>query len=336
MSVLILSRNIPRYAKENCIVSSNNVQAWCDVNCLLNDGLRVKNYGTLEKNHFKLDGNFEIMPDLTQNYGFWSNTLTDENGDFQDSCTLTFTFSEVYSSSGITLWFDTFNNEYCNNLTVTWYDNNSNIIDIVENYEIDLSNVYIENAVENFSKITIDFHSLNKAHRYLKIFRIDFGESYVFESDLIEDYEVYEEIDLSRMSQPSNVASFTINSIDINKFRAGMQIDIYNNSLYLGMYFSNEITKLAFSKYQVSCIDFMMHYKMENTNFEQIGTLDKTSPEKFILQLTNSELKPEIINFELSGDILVQDLPITTPRNLLFLAGVNTWSIIDCSRSNKI
>lgn len=330
MAVTILSRKIPTYAKESCTVSASDIQNWCDVECLLNDGLQVKNYGTLEVDFFRLDGTFDKMPYLTQDYGYWSGSISNNTGGFDSAPVLTFIFAETYSSNGITLWFDTYNNDYCNNLSVSWYTDD-NLISTVSAVP-DSAYYYIRKDVDGFNKIVVEFKSMNKPNRYLKLFRVDFGESYLFTDSMIEECKVYEEIDLSRLSVPSNECNFIVNSINTNMFRNGMQIDVFHNSDYIGMFFVVEFDRLNSQRYKVDCLDIFATFS-ETDWHKTFGVQNRDSVEEVVKILCDNKYKV-ICNTPMNNGF--GKTPVLGARELLVLAAINNWVYFDCSRSNKI
>lgn len=339
MAVMILSRDVARYAKEKCQISASDIHPGCDINSLLDDSVQLNNYGTLELNQFKLDGNFNKMNRPHKDFGFISNSISDENGNLNENCNIIFEFSEPQTASGLTLWFDIFNDEYCNDLSVFWYNESDEIISEIESHIIDKNNVYIENTVENFSKIMLEFHSVNKPNRHLKLTRIDFGESYILNGKLIEEVEVLEEIDLSRCSMPANRLEFIVNSMDEYKFRKGMQIDVYNDEFYVGMFFVDDVKQLDEFSNKITCYDAsLIKFEKSDITSDDVyeAIMNITEPEVFLKKLIgknnietiieNVDLNSEVFNNPTKGNL----------RSYMTMVQLDTWGFVDCSRSNKI
>ena len=65
-------------------------------------------YATFERDYFKLDGSFYIPPyenEGDSELGWWSDSISDENGYYVVNPIMTFTFTEPHSSIGLTLHF---------------------------------------------------------------------------------------------------------------------------------------------------------------------------------------------------------------------------------------
>lgn len=86
----------------------------------LDEELNILNYGTLEGNHWALRDDVLILPDdlSSIDLGYWSTEMSDENGDFDTPITITRTYTGNYTSSGITLEFDTYNNVFANAVNI--------------------------------------------------------------------------------------------------------------------------------------------------------------------------------------------------------------------------
>ena len=65
-------------------------------------------YATFEKDYFKLDGSFHIVPSYNDDSetGWWSDSISDESGYFSETPILTFTLNDTHSSIGLSISFD--------------------------------------------------------------------------------------------------------------------------------------------------------------------------------------------------------------------------------------
>lgn len=330
MAVNIISRKIPIYAKEHCTVSTNNIQDWCNINCLLQDGLSLIQYGTLEKNFFRLDNSFTTMSDINSNYGYYSKTMSDTNGNFETPIEIEFTFDQTYNSNGITIWFDYFNNIFPTYLKVIWYNNDVEISSTEQNPTS--FKLFVNNNVDNFNKIKIIFYKLNAAKRYLRIFRIDFGESYIFTDDDIAECKLLEEINIDRTSMPSNSLEFVINSNNTAQFRQDMQIDIFKNDTFFGTFFVNEVEKKDDNQYRVYCLDILYNITANDITKEQLFSVINSSNRIDVIKTFINNF--EIIDCDINHKAFT--VPASTPREIILLMCLNDWVFLDCSRNNKI
>jgi len=69
-------------AKKDSNLQVNNKQDFTDLSNLKQDDIEEVQYATCEKNQFILDGNFELMQEKPSNMCWWSNEMSDKNGNF--------------------------------------------------------------------------------------------------------------------------------------------------------------------------------------------------------------------------------------------------------------
>lgn len=95
-------------------------QDFVDMGQLDEEDLHILNYGTLEGNHWQLKDNVLILPDDLSNIdlGYWSESMSDENGDFDTPITITRTYNGTFTSSGITIDFDTNNEVFASEVNI--------------------------------------------------------------------------------------------------------------------------------------------------------------------------------------------------------------------------
>ena len=64
------------------------------------EGVYAPKVGTLEHNYMVLDGSYRMFPDNPDDYswGVWSDSMTDETGQFTTPPMLTLTFAELHES----------------------------------------------------------------------------------------------------------------------------------------------------------------------------------------------------------------------------------------------
>lgn len=61
----------------------------------------VPKYATLEPNYWLLDGTFNNFPNNPTGLGYMSTIMSDSNGDFSNTITLTRTYTSAYTSPRI-------------------------------------------------------------------------------------------------------------------------------------------------------------------------------------------------------------------------------------------
>ena len=176
MSISIVYKDISPGATENSITTATFQTQYSDLS-RFKDSLQNENYGTFENDFWLLDGSFSVLPDneSDMNISCWSENIGSNTGEVSDtSKTIAREYIGYYTSSGITLTFDTFNNEYPESITVQWLKDGEVLSE--QNYTVDSAVFYCENSVEKYNKIIIVFNTLLK-NIHLRVTTIENGTS---------------------------------------------------------------------------------------------------------------------------------------------------------------
>ena len=148
---------------------------------------------TMEWNCSILDGTMVHLPDNLENsqYPYFSDSISDENGDFETPPILEVEFEKNHSSAGISILFD---GAYPEEMKVSWYGLDNKIISEVTFYPMD-KYVVLNNNAENYWKIRIEFVSTKIPYRFLKILNIDYGIKLNWTGESIIKATITEELD---------------------------------------------------------------------------------------------------------------------------------------------
>lgn len=338
-------------AKEDSQVIVNNKQDFVDIQDLKRDDIKEIKYGTLEKNLFALDGTFELMPENLDNMCWWSNKMSDGNGNFTTPLIMEISFTEPHSSMGITLVFSE-SGDYCNKLNMKYYNSKG---ELISNMDF-LPNKYdyvCNNVVENYRKIVITFYSTNNPYRYLKLYKILYGANIIFEGDNLMSASVLEEVDLLS-------SEVSINTLDFSVYSEDDKFNIINPQGFYRLLQQRQKLKARETFIKEDKIKNMGTFYLDSWANEKdktmkfgaidlIGIIDKTSFNggmyknitfenlvNFIFNsagLENNEYEIEecLKSIQLTGYI-----PICSHRSALQQVLFATGAIADCSRSDKI
>ena len=331
-------------AKTDSTLSSTNIQSFSTANNIKTDPEEIK-YSTLEKNYFILDGSFTNMPANVSNVGYWSLSRTGNNKSFTTPITLTITFTENHSSVGLTLSFSEYS--YCTHLKISYY-NSSNTLLTEEDFYPDSPEYFCEDEAVNYRKIIITFYSTNEAHRYIKLYKILYGRTIVFEGDNLISADIVEELD-----PLSNELS--INTLDFVCFATDDRFNILNPQ---GAYLTFQKTQ-PLKAYRVengTTTDMGTFYldswenesqkSMKMQGIDLIGILDKSEFNGGIYEEKDAEdliedifATANITNYtiqDITGETLTGYLPICTCREALQQVLFSLGAVADCSRSATI
>lgn len=181
----------------------------------LTDKERENSYNlmTWEPDRFKLDGSFSFAAEVLENnrnVGWVSNNLCNELGEFSPYETLVFEFGFEHSSIGITITFDTYNNEYAKVFTINAYDENNNLIhseDVIDNNVVQAA---IYGQFYLYRKIEIIVKKWSKPYRRARAVEVDFGIVRVYTDNNLNKMDLIEEMDITSSTLSSAEFKFTV------------------------------------------------------------------------------------------------------------------------------
>ena len=313
-------------------------------NSIKNDPDEVK-YSTLEKNYFALDGSFENFPNVVSNIGYWSRTASGDNKEFETPPTLTINFSKNHSTIGLTLRFSQYS--YCTHLKISYY-NSSDTLVAEQEYYPDNYEYFCEEDAVNYRKIIITFYSTNEANRYIKLYRILYGRTVVFEGDNLISANIMEE--LNPLSD-----ELSINTLDFVCFATDDRFNILNPQGVYQMFQKTQPLK-AFRVESGETIDMGTFYleswenesqkSMRLKGIDLIGILDKVEFNGGIYDNVDATTliesifaKANVTNYTIdgiTGETITGYLPIGTCREALQQILFALGAVADCSRSDAI
>lgn len=202
----------------------------------------VPKYATLEENRCLLDGTYLNLPNDPIGYGYLSTLISDENGDFSDNIVITRTYTNNYSSPGLSIEFDTWENDYPRTMNVKWYRDTTLLQN--EDFTLDSANYFCDVQVQAYNKIVITIDNMNKANRFLKIYNIADGITRQFYNDELENVEIIEQLTSNNTALSINEASLKIlptNTTGV-MFQRTLPFSIYRNEVLFGRFFINSST----------------------------------------------------------------------------------------------
>lgn len=304
-------------AKEDASFSSENKASYNNLTDLNNNFLQPQNYATLEKNFWLLNGNFLTFPDnpKIEDFGFITEIDT--------KATITIDFSEIHSSTGISLVFDEFNNDYCTSVNIKWYNVNNNLIS-KKIFTPDNSEYFCKNMVENFKKIIITFSNPNNQYRRIRVHNIEFGERKIFDDDVIMEAKIIEEV------EPLS-SEISINTLDFKLHSTDEDFNILNpNGVYSALQQKQkiQITENKDGRDIVLGTYFLDEWKNENENtitmkaIDLIGVIDKTEFSEHVYNNTKASVIAEDISNSSGINIIIDD----SLKDILLTGKIETGS----------
>lgn len=331
MMIEIVYRDVPIGILEDATIQFNNKQSFVDVNDLNDEIIKAEKYGTLEENHYLLDGSFKTFPNAPTNMEYMSEEMSDSTGTFATPIVMTRTFSNRYSATGMTIKFDTLTGDYCSKLSIAWYRSDE-LIDSATYYPT--SSEFISNKlVQAFDKVVLTFYKTNKPYRYLKIHYLIDGMVRTFTDKELLNVELTEEISKTGETLPINTLTFDLiveNAVSY-LFQNKQPMKLYHRNNFMGAFFIDTATQKSSRQFSIYTIDYIGILDTEKTYGGMYSNVAINTLLTEILGTIPYELDTSFSSKTITGYI-----PISSKRNALQQIAFSIGAIIDTSRSNSI
>ena len=328
-------------AKENFYPESSE-KAFDTLSQLQQYNLNFPNYANpCELYSVVLDGTATAFPSVPEqaNLGLWSEQISNDDGKFAEPIVLTLTANGQYSSQGITLTFDTYNNIFCNYLNIKWYRGGQLIVDGGKAMDVDFypdnAFYFCRNQVNNYDKVVITFYSINMPKNRLKLRVIDYGYGTFFYGDELRGVKLIQEIDPISTQISINTADFTLDSkTDMEySFQAKQPLSVYfNGQLKATTFVKSSKRKARFlwdiqSEDYIGLMDSIPYYGGIYTNKKAVDILT---------DIFKVAKVPYNIDEVFADAIVTGYIPYTTCRDALMQVAFAIQAVVDTSNSDVV
>ena len=331
--VKITYKDISPTAKENSSLSTTDKKDFVELNELKQELSEFPKYMTLEKDFTILDGTFDILPTNTKEavLGLWSDSMTDEEGNFATPPVLTVSFTAYQTSTGITIRFHPDTDDYCNSLNIKWYQDNTLLDD--QDYTPDSGVFFCQNNVTNFNKVVITFNSTNKPVRFLKVQQIEYGAIRTFEEEDLRNVNILEEISLVTEEITIDTLNFTLDNIDNIDFifQKKQPLSVQYGSNLMGTFFIESSKRVSKTVYEIEATDYLG--LLDKSYFEG-GTYSSVTASSLIASIMGTI--PYELDSTLGAKTLSGTLERCTRREALLQVVFAICGVVSTARSDKV
>lgn len=211
-----------------------------------------------------LDGNAIGIPEENVAISLWSESISNSNGVFDpdNPIELTFTSENYYSSSGLTLVFDTANDVYCNHLKIEWFNENENS-SFEQEFNPNNAMFYCEkeeaHKEKKYNKFVITFYSINMPYNRLKLNEIEYGTGINLTGAELRNVNLIQEIDPISTQISINTCDFVLDSkSDYNfEFQVRQPLEISFNGELKATAFVKNSKRIAKNMWRVESEDYI-------------------------------------------------------------------------------
>lgn len=326
-------------AKENFYPESSE-QAFNTLAQLQQYNLSFPNYGNpCELYSVLLDGETELLP---QNYdglniGLVSENISETDGTFTEPIVLTLESQGQYTSQGLTLTFDTYNEIYATDINIKWYRVVEGVETLLDEKPFTPTSAYFfcQNNVQNYNKLVITFNSINMPYNRLRLRAIDYGYGTFFYGDELRNVKLIQEIDPISSQISINTADFTLDSkgdIEYN-FQQKQPFSVYFNGILRATTFVKSSKRKAKFLWDVQSEDYIS--LMDSTPF--VGGIYKNKNAVELLEEIFAVAKVPYNISVLFDDVSVTGyIPYTTCREALMQVAFAIMAVVDTSNSSTV
>ena len=340
MSVSISFGLVDVSAKEDSTPTATYQQPFVDA-AELEKELSVPPTATLEENYWRLDGAFRSFPDDRKGMGLISTVKSGEDLTYSSFPTLTVTFSENHSSTGITFAFDSAGG-WCSYLQLSWYQGDTLL---ARSYFSPDSPLYVcKKTVENYNKLVVSFQKANAPGRYLKLYRIYYGIVRSFGEDEITSASLLEEVDPISAEVSMNTLNFELYSEDeefsilnptgiYTLLQQRQPLEVSESGRNMGTFYLDSWENTSEQLIRMSCVDAVG--VLDSTTYRGGIYANQSAGELFADICSSGGFTVEVAA-SLAAKTLSGWIPISSHREALHQVAFAVGGMVDCSRSGMV
>ena len=261
---------ITKGAKEGFVPELLNCASISNADDLSRDDLIFKNFSNpCERYSVLLDGGSLPIPENTQdeNMGAWSEYASSQSGEFEEAFpTITLVSDEPFGVEGLGLEFDTNNNVYPTEFSISWY-NGDNLI-ISKEYQSSYATFSTMQDVDDFNKIVLVFKKMNTPYSRLKLRSIQYGSILIIDEKSIQNIRIHQAVSPISTTIPASTLSLSfLNSSNANyNFTERQSLKIIDNGVLIGKYFIENSKQTNKKQWNIKAQDYINI--LESTEFE--------------------------------------------------------------------
>lgn len=319
-------------AAEDNTAATEDKDYYVDLQDLKKD-IEFPDYALCLPRYAKMDGDYINAPDELEDLGYVSDSISDSIGEFETPPSITFTFTQNYSSVGITLTFNDYSGDYCSKVNIKWYRDDELLAD--REYTPDSYNYFCYGIVDYYNKVVVTFLETSKPYRNVFLTGIIWGLIRVFKDDEIEDISCLMELNPISEEVSINTMGYTIRSKSeyIFEFQKRQKQMLYFDEAILGIFYLKDGKQLGAKRYSVETQD-------------AVGLLDSS---QFMGGVYNGILVSELLDKIMEGEgiaYFIDDacasikvsgyLPICSKRNALQQLAFAIGGLVDTSYDRQL
>lgn len=252
MSVKVRYTDIAIGADNDATVTTTAKTSFSDIS-KIPYGVDPPALATCEPNGWGLSHQYKTMD--AHPIAFWSSTQSGDDCVFSSVPRITITFTEQYTTTGLTIQFAPDSVDFCRKITVYWYQDGT--IKAQGEFSPTTPFFVINKTVEAFDKLVFEFKETNLPRKRCKIENIVIGVIRDFTTTELKTVKAIHEIDLISSTVPINVLDVSVHSKDEVDyiFQKKQPVELTDNGDLIGIYFIEKGERTGRLDLSFSCKD---------------------------------------------------------------------------------
>ena len=318
-------------------VDAEHKESFVKEQTLLDRDLTYKNIGNpCELYSVVLDGSVSAFPENpeTENLGYWSDILSDDDGFFESPIMIEFVGDEKISSAGISVSFDVEKEIFPTDVTVSWFD--GSILLAKEDFEVNSAKYFFSKKVELYDRVRVFFRRLNMPQNRLKIQRVEFGLTASSDTDiLLKNTRITRSVSPISTEIPINTFNFSFtskNNIEYS-FQERQPVDVLFNENLQGQFFVKSARRLSKTNYDVNCEDF---FGILNSVDFAGGIYVNKNASELIREIFSVAQISVSVSSEIASETVTGHIPYTSCREALKQVLFAIQAVADTNNSTSV
>lgn len=282
-----------------------------------------------------LDGKSLAFPDDTEgyNFGLWSDQISDKDGKFAQPITLSAAADALYSSSGITLVFDTANWIFASRIVVQWYRDTKLLSE--KTYTPDRPNYFCSNKVEFYNKVVASFAGTNIPNNRLKLYSIVYGLKATWTGRELRNVKVRQQVNPISAEIVINTCDFSLHEQGGIEyfFEERQPLMVYHGDDLIACQFVSSSTRKSLTAWEVSSEDYICY--LDATQFYG-GVYTDANARDLMQSILDKAGVPYDIAESLNGKTVSGYIPFTSCREALMLVLFAIGAVADTSGTDVV
>ena len=331
MSSKLIYRDVAVGAAEDAAVTASGAHSMSDVS-LLPSGANTPPLCIVEHNFWRLNGTHMVYDG--QAIAFLSSAVSDENCEFSETPKIRVDFDNNYTTLGISLKFSPDTGDYCNQVTIAWYQGETQLASQV--FTPDSANYFCEKMVSAFNRVDISMDKTSLPLRRARLDQVVFGIIREFQGNEIGSVTIRQDVDPISNELSINYLDWDLRSNSDTEyiFQLKQPVEAYHNNKLIGVFYVDNIPeRTGVGDYSVECQDALGVLD----NYEWAGKMytADTAFSSVVNEIVGGAFEVDI-ETDLASATIKGYIPDGTRREALQQAAFIVGAAVDTSKTHNI